>query len=151
LATKTKGKQHIYMSEHHDMVITRVKPDERFMPNGRMVVTNGSAYEKGQLRFKDGRLQVREGDQVLPTGPAGEEEDVVQFLDRRAREGAEFFKVDDPAPAVSTDELTTIALLAAAGNREELEKVFAAESEGHGRPEVLEAVRAAVGAIDGKG
>jgi hypothetical protein len=132
VATAAKTKQtNTYASEHRDLIVIAVKPDEQIVGN-RMIATNKNAYEQGQVRFKDGFYRTNDPK-------------VIEFLEQRIRDGAEFFKVDEPAPPVSQEEMAT--LMAAAGDKDALEQILVAESEGHARPEILEAVRTQLGLL----
>lgn len=145
-ATKQKlGKLHTYASTAPDFQIVRVRAQEGRAFNGEVFQTNQADYENGLVKFENGFLRVREGEQVLPNPKTGEPEDLVTFLERQRSFGNFFHRVDDPAPPVSQEEMAT--LMAAAGDKAALEQIFEAESEGHARPQILEAVRTQLGLL----
>jgi hypothetical protein len=136
-ATQTeKGKKVVYGSSV-DLTIPRVKPQEQVLPNGKTVVTNKADYEQGLVRFDRGFLETREGEDLKPNPDTGEPEDLVTFLERQESFNDLFHRIEDPAPPVSSEEMSRIMELVAANDRQGLAEVYQAEVDGHQRPEVL--------------
>jgi hypothetical protein len=145
VATATKTKKVLYTSTAHDLVLPRVKPDEQVLPNGKIHVRNSSDYEKNLVKFTGGFFEVNENNnRVLPTGPMGEDEDLVGFLERQPTFGNLFQRLDEPAPAPTVEELERIGELISAGDRAGLAEVYKAELDGDERPEILRMIEAVV-------
>lgn len=147
--TKPKAKTRTYFSTGVHYQIPRVKPDEQVLPNGKTVVRNMADYERYMLRFEHNFLRLEEGQDVLPTGPEGEEEDAVAFLERQPAFGTWFRRQDDPVPEPTAEELSEITRLAASGNEEGLRAALLKEEEGHDREPVKAAIRSALSIFGG--
>lgn len=154
MSTATKGKIVKYFSTHPNHQIIRVKPDERVMPNGKMVAVNMAEYLDKMLEFNDGWLEVREGENVLPTGPPDSEgnptlEDDVQFLERQPSFGNIFHRQDDPVPAPTAEELERITDAVLNGDLKALRVIAEEELAGFERPEILGPIRKAAEKLAG--
>lgn len=128
-----------YWSMSDNYGIPRVEPDEVVQPNGKLVVRNRNDYERYYVQFRNNQLEVKVGQDVLPTGPDGEQEDVVAFLERHPRFGIMFHRVDDQAPpADSAHDLIQGLLLD--GDLDGLGALAETEMANWARPEVQHAL-----------
>lgn len=131
-----------YFSHNRTYIIPRVRPVERMLPNGKMVVDNKSDYDRFMVEFHDGFLQTAPGELKCPNPDTGEEEDLVTFLENHPRFGKEFFLQEGTAPS-PTETLMKVATLAAAQDREGLLRLYKEEEANWAREEVLEPIMAA--------
>jgi mannose-6-phosphate isomerase class I len=90
---KKQGKKVTYYTTVENFQLFRVKPDEHInQGTGKKFVTNTAEFEQGTVRFKDGFLTVREGENVKPNPETGEPEDLVTYLESRPSFGNLFFR-----------------------------------------------------------
>ena len=154
-ATKKKqGKTVRYYSVSPHYQLIRLRADERITPAGKVYVANQSAYEQAIVQFNDGWLEVREGEQVLPSGPPGEDgepqlEDVVTFLERQPTFGNLFHRQEEVKPPVDQGQMDAITEAILNADVEALRAIHAAEADSYERPEILGPVAKALEKLAG--
>jgi hypothetical protein len=126
--------------------IHRVEAEEVIQPNGKMVVRNKQQYDRYYIQFRNNQFNAVAGQDVLPTGPNGEDEDVIAYLERQPSFGVHFHRVDEGAPDAGPvhEQITELSV---AGSLEGLVELGRVEQANWRRPEVGHALVRALGAM----
>lgn len=135
--------------ENHRLVRVQRQMGENAATGRQFVVQEGLTYSFAP----NGLLEVRAGQDVLPDGPHGEEQDALTWLRAHAQNG-EYFTEDgnEPGRPRPTEEEMNTAIIGAVVNMDSpaLEQLEANERQTHARPVVLQAISDAQDAVAGR-
>lgn len=135
----------IFQSNGEHLYLERVAQEERYIPGhpgAQPVPGTGCAYQ-----FENGRLEVRPDQDILPTGPLGEEESAVDWLRRHSFFGDRFFEIQQPVPAPD-DDLREVTRLAMQRDEAGLVEMYDREQAGFNRSAVIAAIETALKGLE---
>lgn len=128
----------------------------RLVRRPEVIITTPTGQQLKQqdpLRYEfepDGWLTVEEGQDLLPTGPRGEDEDAITWLERHRLFNIKFWREgqepDRPQP-VEEDVLQWINESAVALDDEHIAKLLQQERDTHDRPVVVKSAERAIATV----
>lgn len=148
MATNTVPKTKIkFYATGANLNLERVPPEETSDGRGNWTAKRGTGC---MYSFNNGALEIDPEQDVLPTGPDGEDETALEWLRRHTYFGDRFFEIE-PTPPSPDETLAEITRLTVKGDTEALAEIYDTEIDGYKRTAIISASESALRALEEKG